>query len=263
MKQLHRYSQKFISDKGIIRKILLSLDASDAIIVEVGSGDGRLSDHLRAVCRKLICVEIDRRFCRYLEKRFGHDKKVTVVNSDILQWPLTSAVSDGSLSGVAKVVLVGNIPYHISKRFVRYCIANRAFIQRGYFMFQREFADKLLAKVSTASYCWLSCFFQYYATGQRLFDVPADAFSPPPRVASSFVKTIFFTEPRLKAVNDAFLFQIINAAFSQRRKKIINSLACYSDIVSISSKLKIDLNARAENISLATYIKLANELYSD
>lgn len=253
MKQFHRYSQNFLRDKGILKKIAHSLDSNNAIIVEVGSGDGRLSDYLRRICRKLYCIEIDKRFCLYLQKRFANDKRVTIINGDILRWPLAMLGE--------RIVLVGNIPYHISKQFIRYCVANGTFIQNAYCMFQREFADKLLAKVSTAGYCALTCFFQYYATAKRLFDVPARAFSPAPSVRSSFVKIDFRNADTHKAANDDFLLGLIETAFSQRRKKIINSLVSYPDSAMVLAKLGINSNARPDNISLSEYVRLANALY--
>jgi len=253
MKQSHRYSQKFLRDRKILKKIFDSLYLDNAVVVEVGSGDGRLSEYLHPACRHLYCVEVDKRFCTHLEKKFSQHPKVTVVNADILHWPLSQLGQP--------VVLVGNSPYHISKQLIGYCIANRTFIQVAYLMFQREFADKLCAQETMTAYCPLSCFFQYYAKVQPLFDVPASCFWPPPRVVSRFVKIIFFASPAGKAINDDFLFALIDEAFAQRRKKIINSLASYPGIAGVLKKLDIDPNARAENISLADYIRLANTIY--
>ncbi|MDD5585029.1 MAG: 16S rRNA (adenine(1518)-N(6)/adenine(1519)-N(6))-dimethyltransferase RsmA [Candidatus Omnitrophica bacterium] len=252
MKQTRALSQVFLRDTVYLDTIIQSLDIENESVLEIGAGAGAITEKLKSKARNLYCVEIDRRFALLLEEKFKNCLNVTILNADILTLPLARFNT--------KMVIVGNVPYLISNELIRYLVENSAFIERAYLTFQKEFVDKLIARESMKAYGFLSCFIQYYAKVERLFDIPAQAFSPVPKVDSSFVRIEFNQTRPLTDTRQKYLFTLIRRAFSQRRKKIINSLPQLKNQEPLLKTLGISANARAENISLDAYIALANAL---
>lgn len=126
-------------------------------------------------------------------------------------------------------------------------------------MFQKEFAAKLAARCNTKNYGYLSCFLQYYAGVNILFDIPKQAFFPKPRVDTSFTEINFYQKPLYPEESEKHILKLIKAAFSQRRKKIINALECFyaKEILKKSFfNTGLDANCRPENLCLDDYCRL-------
>jgi 16S rRNA (adenine1518-N6/adenine1519-N6)-dimethyltransferase len=160
-------------------------------------------------------------------------------------------------------VVFSNAPYQISNPLILYLVKNRAYIKKAYLTFQKEFVNKLIAGPSNSAYGFLSCYLQYYAKVNKIFDIPAKAFSPVPKVDSSFISIDFYKELPQTAKDEDFLFKLIRKAFSQRRKKISNSLSQFTSSQHFFSSLKISPDVRAENISLKQYVAIANRIYCE
>lgn len=253
MKQRRSFGQVFLKDKRYIQKILDNLELEGEIVLEIGPGRGAITDYLSGRAKHLYCVEVDRRFCNFLQAKFSKKKNVEIIHADILKFPLSKLGKN--------IIVFGNIPYHISSELIKYLIDYRKCICRAYLTFQKEFVQKITAKPSSNGYNFLSCYLQYYAAIERLFDIKASAFEPVPKVNSTFSKITFYPKLPLVAENEDFLFKVIRKAFSGRRKKIVNSLPVPEDKLKFFSALKIDPNLRAENISLEEYVSIANSLY--
>jgi 16S rRNA (adenine1518-N6/adenine1519-N6)-dimethyltransferase len=252
MKLSRSLGQVFLKDKNYIARILSALQINGETVLEIGPGSGEISEQISNKCKFLYCVEFDPRFVINLEEKFRDTSNVKIIHSDILKFPFAS-IND-------KFVVFGNVPYQISNSIISYLIENRAFIKNSYLTFQKEFVDKLIAKVSTKDYSFLSCYMQYYAKVNKLFDIPRGAFVPIPKVDSSFIE-VKFNDPSLpRAKNDELLFKIIRHAFNQRRKKIVNSLSSFCPGSDFFDSLKINGAMRAENISLEQYILIADRL---
>ncbi len=252
MKQSKSLGQIFLKDKNYIQKILDSLNVSGETVLEIGPGPGEISGQIANKCKFLYGVEFDPRFAEALTEKFHSRNNIKIIHSDILKFSLEDIGE--------KMVVFGNVPYQISNAIIAYLIENRALIKNAYLTFQREVVDKLIAKVSTKDYSFLTCYAQYYAKVNKLFDIPRGAFVPIPKVISSFIE-VRFDDPSLPKVKDEkLLFEIIRQAFSQRRKKIANSLSRFCSDIDFLSTLKIDKNMRAENIPLAQYILIADAL---
>lgn len=248
MRQHKQYGQIFLSDKNYINKIIEAVGKDCEIIVEIGPGNGALTERLCKCCKRLFCVEVHKKFAGILNKRFEGSKNVKVINADILKLDLLGLGDN--------LVLVGNLPYHISKQLILYFIKNRQLIKKGFFMFQSEFVDKLIADVGTDGYGALACFVQYYANIKKMFKVPAAAFSPVPKVDSAVIEIDFNKSGQTRVTDEAKLFQIINFAFSQRRKKVINVLKQKGIKSDDCLKAGITPDDRAENVSLGQYMQL-------
>ncbi|MBU1809801.1 MAG: ribosomal RNA small subunit methyltransferase A [Candidatus Omnitrophica bacterium] len=274
MKGARPFSQVFLRDKKYIKKILDSLDIEGEEVLEIGAGCGELSGFLYPRAKFLYCVEVDAKFIPSLKSKFCDIPNTQVIKSDILKFSLSklnpvrskspeiivASKAATSIGVKKKLIIFGNIPYQISKRIIKYLVENRSHIKRAYLTCQKEFSQKLIASVSTEHYGFLTCFIQYYAKVENLFDIPSSAFYPVPKVDSSFVKIEFYRDsPYNKVRNVDYLFKIVRQAFSQRRKKIINSLSLLKDGDKFLSSLGISPNVRAENLSLKEYISLANK----
>ncbi|MCK9572997.1 MAG: 16S rRNA (adenine(1518)-N(6)/adenine(1519)-N(6))-dimethyltransferase RsmA [Candidatus Omnitrophica bacterium] len=255
MRLSHSLGQVFLTEKNYIQKIINSLVIEDEIVLEIGSGPGEISAAIGKRCKFLYCVEFDPRFVSVLEQKFKNERNVRVIHSDILKFNLSERNE--------RLVIFGNVPYQISNSLISYLIDNRTFIKKAYLTFQKEFVDKLIAETGNKDYGFLSCFIQYYAGIEKIFDIPRGAFTPVPKIDSSFISLDFYDEPQDAAEDENLLIRIIREAFNQRRKKISNSLSKFIASDDFFSSLKVDPNARAENVSLKEYVDIANKVYKE
>jgi len=253
MKQLHSFGQVFLADSESIQKIVENLDIKGKEVLEIGPGKGVISRLIAEEAKKLYCVEVDRRLCGFLRKEFLKNDNVEIIHADILKFPLSKLGN--------KVIVFGNVPYHISSELIKYLVGYRKYIEIAYFTFQKEFVQKMSAKASDNNYNFLSCYIQYYAKVEGIFDIKASAFDPRPKVDSTFSKIDFYSKPQYKVKDEAFLFRVIRKAFSCRRKKIINALNLSKNNQSFFEDKGLNLSLRPENFSLEEYVSIANQLY--
>lgn len=252
MKQLPQLSQVFLKDMTYQKKIIDAMQFEQRTVLEIGSGTGQLSELIAHKAKKIYCVEIDRRFQHFLEEKFKNFSNVDIIKKDILKVDLSQFSQ--------KITIFGNVPYQISKKIICYLIENRQKIKTAYLTLQKEFVDKLIAKSNTESYGFLTCYVQYYARCERIFNIPAQAFYPIPKVNSSFIQLSFHEKPLYPKINDSELFKFIRQAFSQRRKKIVNLFPELKENPKILELFNIPLTARAENLTLINYISLSSYL---
>ena len=248
------FGQNFLRDKRFIAKIVSSIKLDNDTVVEIGPGSGQVTRYLADKAAKLYCIEKDVNLVNLLKKRFASDS-VKFISGDILSFDLSSFNK--------KVVVLGNVPFNISNRLIRYLIDRRIFIKECYFTFQKEFARKLAAYPSVKDYGYLSCLIQYYANVKIIFDIPGSAFYPVPKVDASFIKIRFFDKLPVKVKDESALFKLIRSAFSSRRKKIINNLSRFGGKEYVSRVLKsagIDISLRPQDLSLDDYCRILNNL---
>jgi len=255
MKQLRSFGQVFLTDTEYIQKISNSLDIKGKQVLEIGSGKGAMSELLAQGAKNLYCLEVDRRFCDFLRKKFSKIDNVKIIHADILKFELSKLGNE--------IIVFGNVPYQISSELIKYLIGYRKYIGVAYFTFQKEFVQKMIAQESCENYNFLSCYIQYYARVERIFDIKASAFDPIPKVDSTFSKINFYSKPQYKVKDEDFLFKVIRKAFSGRRKKITNALNLSKSNQSFFKSAGLNLNLRPENISLKDYVYIANQLYQD
>jgi len=253
IKQKRSLGQIFLKDKRYIQKILNQLSISKKTVVEIGPGTGEISALLAKQVRRLYCVEIDSGLYNILCKRFCAQANIEIIRADILDFALSKLGK--------KIIVFGNVPYYISSQLIEYLICYHKCIDKAYLTFQKEFAQKLLAEEGQSQYTFLSCHIQYYAKVKKMLDIPAGAFDPHPKVDSSFINLKFRKYPLYKVKSEKLLFRTIRTAFSNRRKKIINSLPISGNKADFFSQLKIDPDLRPQNLSLKEYVLIANKLY--
>lgn len=205
-----RLGQHFLIDESVIERQVARADLqSGETVLEIGSGIGNLTEAILSTGAKVVAVEADAAFCRFLERRFG--QKITLVNADAV---------NAFLPEFDKVV--ANLPYQISSP-VTFKLLDEGF-NSAVLMVQREFAERMVAGPGTKDYGRLSVAVFYRARCEIAFDVPRTAFWPQPKVDSSVV-IVTPRSPPFTVLDERVFNDVTKSIFSHRRKKIYNALA--------------------------------------
>jgi 16S rRNA (adenine1518-N6/adenine1519-N6)-dimethyltransferase len=254
-------SQNFLVDEKAAAKIVeaLSLEADDTVL-EIGAGQGALTKHLLHKPRAVNAVEIDRRLCAYLERKFGKNRNLKIVNQDILKTDLKALLGSGSTCKV-----VGNLPYRITSPVLCLLLDDKKYISLCILMVQKEVALRICASPGSKDWSPLSIGIQIYSDVEILFHLQPASFSPRPKVDSSVMRITFLPEPRVSIPDEKLFFEVVRSAFGQRRKMLSNSLAANLDLPKkqievILNKVDIDPRRRAETLTLGEFSALASAL---
>lgn len=253
-----RFGQNFLQDQGVIGDIVTAIDPkpSDAM-VEIGPGLAALTAPLLDKLDALHVVEIDRDIVSHLTGRFPPGK-LHIHNADALKFNFGALA--GQIAPGGKIRLVGNLPYNISTPLLFHLAQYASQIDDCHFMLQNEVVLRMVAEPDNADYGRLGVMLQYHFHMEKLLDVPPDAFYPPPKVDSAIVRMI--PRPFEIAVHSLDALETLVAqAFAQRRKTLRNNLkgiAGDDDLAAVG----ISPTARAENVAVADYVRLANLLAS-
>ncbi len=260
-----RLGQHFLQDPSIADKIIAQARFTNTdVAIEVGAGLGALTIPILAHVSHVVAVEKDPLLIAILKERLPlkEKEKITLVTEDMLKLPVKEIYDKFN----QKIKILGNLPYNISSPFLKKLMDNRNYIKTAVLMFQYEFAQRLAAGPRKKEYGGLSVITQYCARVSPLMRVKREAFYPKPKVDSMVVE-IDFEKPYPSRAEDELLFQrIVKAAFSHRRKTILNSLE--RGLVPVSreileqalEKCLIEPKRRAETLSIDEYIGLTSAL---
>ena len=242
-----RFGQHFLSDQAIIDAIVRAIaPVPGEPMVEIGPGLAALTQPLVERLGRLTVVELD----RDLAQRLRAHGQLDVIESDVLKVDFTAVAAR---LGVAKVRVVGNLPYNISTPILFHLLEHVQAIEDQHFMLQKEVIDRMVAAPATAAYGRLSVMLQWrYAMEDVLF-VPPESFDPPPRVDSAVVRMVPRAEPA--AVQPALLEELVQVAFSQRRKLLRHTLGRWLEARQFAGTF--DTQRRAEEVPVADYVALA------
>jgi 16S rRNA (adenine1518-N6/adenine1519-N6)-dimethyltransferase len=271
-----RFGQNFLSDRGIIASCVAAIrPEADDFMVEIGPGLGALTQPLLDKLKHLHVVELDRDIVQWMQGHYAHDT-ITIHNVDALKFDFTAIQAGSEQTMVARrqeadhadnkaatsikpIRVVGNLPYNISTPILFHLLDNLAHITDMHFMLQKEVVERMVAAPSTAAYGRLSVMLQYRLQMEYLFTVPPEAFEPPPKVESAFVRAVPHAQLPYAARDEALLAKIVASAFGQRRKTLRNTLKGMLDDQGFTA-LGIDPQLRAENLSVAELVAIANHL---
>jgi len=250
-----RFGQNFLHDHTIIYNIISSIQAKPSQHwVEIGPGQGALTEPLLNEGVRLEVVELDRDLVVLLREKFRQYPNLQIHSADALRFDFSSLAEGGG-----KLRIIGNLPYNISTPLMFHLLDNAYCIDDMHFMLQKEVVDRICAVPGSKKYGRLSVMMQYYCATELLFDVPPESFDPAPQVMSAIVRLVPHLQPPV-AVNDiSKLNRVVTQAFSQRRKTLRNSLKKMIPEEEIVA-LGIDPTLRAESISLAEFAQLSNLL---
>ena len=248
--------QNFLNDENIINLIVDTGNVNNKdIVIEVGPGTGKLTEKiLEKKPKDFIVIEKDPRLGIYLNKKFGD--KINVVNDDILNFSYKDFCNKN-------LIIFGNLPYNISTQILTRWIKIQnlsSFCKRFILMFQKEVADRIIAKTNTKNYGRLSIISNWKMEIEKIIDIEPSSFKPVPKVKSTLL--VFTPKEKVYNIKDPKnLEHITNVFFSQKRKMIKKPLKfLFKDFQAISNKLCLDLNLRPQNLDSLTYYKIC-EIY--
>jgi 16S rRNA (adenine1518-N6/adenine1519-N6)-dimethyltransferase len=242
-----RFGQHFLADGAIIDAIVRAIDPKPGQpMVEIGPGLAALTQPLVERLGKLAVIELD----RDLAARLRGKPQLTVVEADVLK------VDFGALAaslGAAKLRVVGNLPYNISTPILFHLLDFVDVVADQHFMLQKEVIDRMVAQPATAAYGRLSVMLQWRYAMENVLFVPPESFDPPPRVDSAVVRMV----PRedFAPVDEKLLSEIVQVAFSQRRKILRHTLGKWLAERNFSGAF--DEQRRAEEVPVQEFIELA------
>ncbi|MCR5009449.1 MAG: 16S rRNA (adenine(1518)-N(6)/adenine(1519)-N(6))-dimethyltransferase RsmA [Clostridia bacterium] len=271
--------QNFINDPQIIEAIVDACGAGpDDIVVEIGPGKGALTCTLAERAKRVIAVELDSSVIPLLKGNLAGASNVEVVNEDILKFDWSRATGGLSVtenqcnsephcnSGVLRIV--GNLPYYITTPILLGILEKNVPAKSITVMVQKEVAERICAGPGGKDYGVLSISLQYYADCSYVLDVPAEFFTPRPKVDSAVVHMTLKKERLLAPEGEPQFFALVKKAFSQRRKTLVNSLVGYcpasgaaplqkEDILKALAACGIDEKRRPETLSIEEFAALS------
>ena len=250
--------QNFLIDQNIIDKIINTVEIKDKSILEIGPGTGNLTKNiLKKKPKKLIVVEKDDNLAEILIKNFNSN--VEIIKNDILK--LDESNLDESI-----LTVFGNLPYNISTEILCKWILNiknkNFWFDKLVLMFQKEVADRIIAKFNTKNYGRLSILSNWKLEIEKICDVQPSSFFPRPKIDSS----VLLLKPKLDffpLTNPKNLEKLTRIFFMHRRKMLKKPYKLlFNGNLDIANKLNIDLSLRPQNLNFETYYKLSEEYES-
>ncbi|HEU0199668.1 MAG TPA: 16S rRNA (adenine(1518)-N(6)/adenine(1519)-N(6))-dimethyltransferase RsmA [Burkholderiaceae bacterium] len=256
-----RFSQNFLHDRHYVERIVAAIDPRPGErIVEIGPGLGALTAPLIERAGHITALEIDRDLAARLRERFT-PAQLTLIEGDALKFDWSALVAADAAGSPLPLRIVGNLPYHISTPLLFALLPIATGVRDEHFMLQKEVVDRMVAAPASKDYGRLSVMLQLRYRVERLFNVPAGAFAPPPQVQSSIVRLVPRTAAGLPAVDFDVFSRVVTAAFGQRRKTLRNALGELLAEPAIRAS-GIDPQARAEALSVDDFVRLAQAAVS-
>ncbi len=245
-----KWGQHFLTDTNLLRKVvrLINPEEND-IILEIGPGQGALTERILPYVRHMAAIEIDPKLIIYLQGRRDL-QDCHFIHRDVLQQQLDE------LPVPPPNKVIGNIPYNITSPILFWLIEQRVSWTTAFLMVQKEIADRLTSTVGAKSNSRLRVMVGAFLKVQHCFTVPPDVFIPNPNVHSTIIKLVKRTKPHVDP-NDFDRFEeIVGAAFSTRRKMLKNSLSGFE--FSSAIKQRINFSRRPETLSITEFADLVN-----
>lgn len=262
-----KFGQNFLIDPRVLDKIVTAVDPqADEGILEVGPGIGTLTQPMAERAKQVVAVEIDRHLVGILGETLAAYDNVRIISEDVLKVPVDELRD--AFTGCARIKLAANLPYNITSPLIMKMLEEAPFIGEMTLMVQEEVARRMQASPGGADYGALSLAVQYYARPEIAAFVPLNCFYPRPKVGSCVIRLTRHEQPPVEAKDEALLFAVVRAAFNQRRKMLSNSLAngletfTKEEVAGALDQAGIDTAKRAQELSLAQFAMIANNLYN-
>jgi 16S rRNA (adenine1518-N6/adenine1519-N6)-dimethyltransferase len=246
--------QNFLIDRNILEKIVNTVKIEGKEILEIGPGKGNLTTYiLKKKPKKFYVVEKDDDLALLLNKNFNNE--IDIINDDVLK------ISENKISK-EKLIVFGNLPYNISTEILSKWITNldnKFWFSHLVLMFQKEVADRIIAKQNTSNYGRLSILSNWKLNIKKIIDIKPDSFSPKPKINSSLL--VFTPKINFFKLKDHKNLEIVTRIFFSQRRKMLkrpfNQL--FKNATEVAKKFNIDLNLRPQNLTPEIYYKLTRE----
>lgn len=255
--------QNFLIDGNIVRKIVREANITkDDYVLEIGPGIGTLTEELALNAKKVIAVELDNNLLPILDNTLKEYKNIEIIHGDILKVDIESIIEDKFEGKSIKVV--ANLPYYVTTPIIAMLLEKNLNIDSIIVMVQKEVAERMAAGPGGKDYGSLSVFVNFYSNPEIVVKVPKTVFMPQPKIDSSVIKLNLKKD--LPDIDKEQFFKVVKAAFSKRRKTIINALSTYGfDVEKDEFRKALDeagipQNIRAEDISVKEFINLSELL---
>jgi 16S rRNA (adenine1518-N6/adenine1519-N6)-dimethyltransferase len=263
-----RLGQHILKDKEILKEIVDACEIlPETVVLEIGAGVANLTEVLAQQAQKVVAVEIDQQFKIYHLRMQAKYTNTEFIYEDILDLDLEKI---SSLKGARDLVITGNIPYNITSPLVMKILESPIKFRQMLLMMQKEVAQRLTAAPGGKNISAITLKIQYYCKASILKIVPGKVFLPPPQVDSAIARFVPRDKIPYTPEKGKFFLNFLDAAFSQRRKTILNSLGHAlrkdikkEDLRGTLQKVGIDPVQRPETISLEKYQNLYNLISRD
>lgn len=262
-----RFGQNFLTNQLIINRIIESLDPKRGeTIIEIGPGEGALTQPLLERQSRVCAIEFDNNLIPALAQKFGTHENFHLVHADALTTDFCEIIRPSASTRV-----VANLPYNVSTAILQRLIEQRACVTEMVLMLQREVVDRITATPGSSERGYLSVLVEAYCETEKLFDVAPGSFRPAPKVWSSVVRVT----PRLASLanvkGEKLLWQIVSAGFAQRRKTILNNLRNappplqetvqnHGGASIVLCRAEVELQRRAETFTLEEWVRIARAM---
>ncbi len=261
-----KFGQNFLIDAHVLDKIIRAADiGKDDMVLEIGPGIGTMTQYLAEAAGKVIAVEIDRNLIPILQDTLDGYENVRLINEDVLKLDLRKLVQEENEGKPVEVV--ANLPYYITTPIIMGLFEGSVPVSSITVMVQKEVAERMKSGPGNKDYGALSLAVQYYADTYLVANVPPNCFMPRPKVGSAVIRLTRHERPPVETVDEKLMFDIIRAAFNQRRKTLANGLN-NSDkldfpketIVNTIERLGKGAGVRGEMLTLKEFADLSNYL---
>lgn len=252
--------QNFLINPSVCPKIA-ELGGCDKTVcaLEIGTGIGVLTKELALRTKKTVAIEIDRGLEPILAETLAEHSNVQVIFGDVMETDLKELFKE-QFEG-EEVVVCANLPYYITSPVIMRLLEERLPIKSVTVMVQREAADRICAKVGTRECGAVTVAVNYYSTPKKLFNVSRGSFAPSPNVDSAVIRLDISDTPKYDVRDEKLFFRIVRAAFSQRRKQMVNPLSAElgiskSETAALLEKAGLKTTARAEEVSMEGFVRI-------
>lgn len=249
-----RFGQNFLHDTVVLQQMVAAIaPQEDDTVVEIGPGRGALTDRLLQRIPSIHAIEIDRDLVKLLQQRYSKDQ-LTLYQQDVLKFDFDAlSKTEGQLR------VIGNLPYNITSPLLFHVFGMLSSIKDMHFLVQKEVADRLVAPVGGSQYGRLSVMARFFCDVEQLFDVPPTAFTPVPKVDSSYVSLVPHHRYSLSEQQFQRLSRLVQHVFSMKRKTLRKSLKSLlpQDVI---IDLPMDLSQRPQEISIEQYISINEQI---
>lgn len=254
-----QFGQNFIVDENIINNIIekANLD-KNTMIVEIGPGVGSLTYKLALYSKNVLCYEIDNTLESILKENIKEVKNVDIIFNDFLKAKISDDLKKYTFD---KLYVVANLPYYITTPIITKIIEEKIPVDKIVVMVQKEVGERFKAKPNSKDYNSLSIYLNYYFNIYKLMDVSRNVFLPKPNV-DSIIVCFEKKENRIILSDEKIFFKLVRDSFKQKRKNLKNNLKEYDldKIENVLKKYNLDLNVRAEALSIEQFAEIANIL---
>lgn len=259
------FGQNFLIDQHVINKIISASDIdSDEMIIEIGPGIGGLTEELLERAGLVVAIEIDKTLVPILTDNFNAYNNFKLINEDVLKLNLDKIIEE---NGYKSAKVIANLPYYITTPIIMDLLENSKRVTDIIVMIQREVALRFNAEKNTKEYGALTLLVNYYAKTNIVANVPRNSFLPRPQVDSCVIKISKREKPLYHVENPEFLFKLIKAGFSMRRKTLVNCLHSFYDkkyskdeIGQLLINIGLDSRVRGESLELVDFVHLLEEV---